>query len=199
MAKSYYDNMPGVVSARLVFSGIMVILIVALVLGASILINKGPIMPLLGVIGASTTISYSGSTTIPAAPIVVEATCSASSNTFLCQYPYFNYTTGVYTVAIRQNSGYNWTFVSIDFVPSNAVYSHGVPELSWFASRSTVNVTGGLQSGVTKYVNIPITSGPVAVGTNITGSIWAKYQLQVGGGVEPSYANISVASIVVKR
>jgi len=48
-----------------------------------------------------------------------------------------------------------------------------------------------------RYVNMPITSGSVAVGTNITGSIWAKYQLNVGGGV--SYANMSWANIVIKR
>jgi hypothetical protein len=58
-------------------------------------------------------------------------------------------------------------------------------------------VTGGLLSNATKYVNIPITSGPVAVGTDITGSIWAKYQLNIGG--EVSYANMSSAVIVVKR
>ena len=192
------------VSARLVFSTIIVLLVVALVLGASIVINKGPIIPLLGIIPmgnagtATTTIPNSG-TNPNGSPIVVEATCSATSTSYLCQYPYFNYTTGVYTVALSQKSGFNWTLVSVDFVPSNAVYSHGVPELSWFASRNTVNVTGGLPSNVTKYVNIPITSGPVAVGTNITGSIWAKYQLQLGGDQEPVFANISTASIVVKR
>ena len=39
------------VSARLVFSGIIVVLIAALVLGASVVINKGPVLPLLGVNG----------------------------------------------------------------------------------------------------------------------------------------------------
>jgi len=47
-----------------------------------------------------------------------------------------------------------------------------------------------------RYVDIPITSGPIAAGTNITGSIWAKYQLNVGGGV--SYANMSSATITVE-
>lgn len=36
------------VSARLVFSSIMVVVIVALILGASSIINKGPILPLFG-------------------------------------------------------------------------------------------------------------------------------------------------------
>jgi hypothetical protein len=160
-----------------------VALIVVLVLGASVIINKGPIMPLLGILST-------GSTTIPGtnpngSPIVVSATCSVTSNGYVCQNPNFDYNTGIYTVAISQNSGFNWTYVSINFVPSDAVYSHGVPELSWFVSNTI------------KYVNIPISSGPVAVGTNITGSIWAKYQMQVGG--EILYANISTAFISVKR
>ena len=183
------------VSARLVFSGIMVVLIAALILGASSFINRGPITPLLGIInlGSSTT------TILPSnvSPIVVQATCTVASDAYTCQNPNFNYTTGIYTVAISQKSGYNWTFVSVNFVPSTAVYSNGVPELSWFASRNTVNVTGGLPSNTVKYVNLPIFSGPVSVGANITGSIWAKYQMQVGG--ETLYANISTAYVAVKR
>jgi hypothetical protein len=182
------------VSAKLVFSGIIVVLIAALILGASSIINKGPITPLLGIVnlgGSTTTILPNGS------PIVIQATCTVASNAYTCQNPNFNYTTGIYTVAISQKSGYNWTFVSVDFVPSTAVYSHGVPELSWFASKNTVNVTGGLPSNTVKYVNLPIFSGPVTMGANITGSIWAKYQMQVGG--ETLYANISTAYVAVKR
>jgi hypothetical protein len=189
------------VSARLVFSAIIVVLIVVGILGISVLVNNGPILPLLGVIGGSAatvspttngTNAYPGSTVYP---IVVEATC-APLYTFQCLNPYFNYTTGVLTVAISQSSAYNWTSVTVRFVPAGTTYSHGVPILSW-SPPAAVNVTGGLLSNVTKYVNIPITSGPAAVGTNITGSIWAKYQLNVGGGV--SYANMSSAVIVVKR
>ncbi len=194
------------VSARLVFSSIMVLLIVGLVLGLSIVINKGPVLPLLGVIGAGTSTPYTNfasSTTVSpgnenqsGTPIIVEATCSPTNYTFQCKYPYFNYTTGIFTVAISQNTGYNWIQVTVRFVPTGTVYSHGVPELSW-APPAAVNVTGGLLPNITKYVNIPITNGPVAVGTNITGSIWAKYQL--GEGKAQFYANISSAVIVVKR
>lgn len=173
------------VSARLVFSSILVILIVALILGASIVINKGPIIPLLGVIGATS------SSTSP----VVIVNCYGFSY-YNCKNPVFNYTTGILTVAISQSSGYNWTSVTVRFVPANTTYSHGVPELSWSPPQA-VNVTGGLLNNTVKYVNIPITSGPVAVGTNITGSIWAKYQLNVGGSV--SYANMSSAIITIKR
>jgi hypothetical protein len=173
---------------RLIFSGIIVILIVALVLGTSIVINKGPILPLLGY---TTSTSIGSSQGLP----VINATCFGSLH-FSCQNPVFNYTTGILTVAISQKSGYNWTSVTVRFVPANTVYSHGVPELSW-SPPSAVNVTGGMLNNTIKYVNIPITSGSVAVGTNITGSIWAKYQLNVGG--EVSYANISSAFISVKR
>ena len=190
------------VSARLVFSSILIVLIVALILGASIVINKGPIIPLLGIIGPkapvavgavgyTTSMPYSSSLGSP----VIIATCFGSLS-FNCQNATFNYTTGILTVAISQSSGYNWTGVTVRFVPSNTVYSHGVPILSW-SPPQTVNVTGGLLNNTIRYVNIPVTSGPVAVGTNITGSIWAKYQLNVGG--EVSYADMSSAFIMVRR
>jgi len=194
------------VSERLIFSSIVVVLIVAIlafVLGSSVapaMVNKGytttTIVPnqTASVTTSATTLA---TTSIPAAPIVVEVTCIPTSSNFECSNSYFNYSTGIYTVAIRQNSGYNWTMVSVNFVPANAVYSHGVPELQWFVSRNVVNVTGGLPTNTVRYINIPITSGPVTVGTNITGSIWAKYELQVVGAT--SYANMSSAYIVVKN
>lgn len=191
------------VSARLVFSSIMVVLIVGIVLATSSLINKGPIFPLLGVIGGGETpITTSiggtpyGSTGQATSPIVIEATCSPTNNTFACLYPYFNYSSGVFTVAIKQDSGYNWTSVTVLFVPTGTKYSNGVPVLSWAPPRA-VNVTGGLLNGTTKYVNIPIGSGPVAVGTNITGTIWAKYQVTLAS--TSHYVNMSSAVIVVKR
>lgn len=193
------------VSARLVFSSIMVVVIVALILGASSIINKGPILPLFGVIGAGGTPAHASGTvnnntnpgnTGSTSPIIVEATCSPTNSTFYCQYPYFNYSTGIFTVALSQKSGYNWTSVTVLFVPAGAQYSHGVPVLSWAPPRA-VNVTGGLLNNTIKYINIPIGSGPIAVGTNITGSIWAKYQITLAS--TPYYANMSSAVIVVKR
>ena len=185
------------VSARLVFSSIMVVLIVALILGVSVAINKGPILPLLGV-GSTTvpTTTIIGNTGSITSPIIVQVSCAPTNTTFGCQYPYFNYTTGTFTVALSQRSGYNWTSVTVLFVPAGSAYSHGVPVLSW-APPQAVNVTGGLLSNATKYVNIPITSGPVAVGTNITGTIWAKYQVTLAS--TSHYANMSSAVIVVKR
>jgi hypothetical protein len=177
----------------------MVVIIVALILGASIAINRGPILPLLGV-GSTTSIPVSGggvvANTAPAPPVIVEATCAPTNTTFGCQYPYFNYTTGTFTVALSQRSGYNWTSVTVLFVPAGSEYSHGVPVLSW-APPEAVNVTGGLLSNATKYVNIPISSGKVAVGTNITGTIWAKYQITLAS--TPKYADMSSAVIAVKR
>lgn len=184
------------VSARLVFSGIIVILLVVLILGLSSVINRGPILPVLGILGpATTTATYASQATTVPQPIVVSVGCVLSLN-YKCENPSFNTTTGVLTVALSQDTGYNWTSVTVRFVTAGTNYSHGVPELSWSPPQA-VNVTGGLKTNTTKYINIPITSGPVAVGTNITGSIWAKYQLQVGEGV--SYANMTSAFIVVKR
>jgi hypothetical protein len=186
------------VSARLVFSSIVVVLIVALVLSLSVVINKGAVFPLLGVgstVSSTSTIAPgAASTTVP--PIVVAASCAPTNTTFGCQYPYYNYTTGTFTVALSQRSGYNWTSVTVMFVPSGSEYSHGVPVLSW-SPPEAVNVTGGLLSNATKYINIPITSGSVAVGTNITGTIWAKYQITLGSTAK--YANMSSAIIAVKR
>lgn len=194
------------VSARLVFSAIAVLVILALVVGLSIVINKSPIVPLLSVFGTNGTV-YGTGTNMPSNtpsnmatqttvyPIIISVACSSHS-LYVCQNPYFNATSGIFTVALSQNTGYNWTLVTVRFVPSNTTYSHGVPELSW-APPQTVNVTDGLLSNQTKYINIPITSGPVSVGSNITGSIWAKYQMQAGGHI--FYANMSSAYIVIKR
>jgi hypothetical protein len=182
------------ISARLLFSSIVIVLLVALILGLSVVINKGPIIPLLGVIGTgTTTAAYITPTTAP--PIIISVGCVLSLN-YKCENPSFNATTGILTVALSQDTGYNWTSVTVRFVTAGTTYSHGVPELSWSPPQA-VNVTGGLLSNTTKYVNIPITSGPVTVGTNITGSIWAKYQLQVGEQV--SYANMTSAYIVIKQ
>ncbi len=193
------------VSARMVFSSIMVLIIVGLILGISTVVNKGPINPILGIIpigaliggsGTSNNIITNGYPGGSAAPIVVAVSCSPTNTSFACQNPYFNYTTGMFTVALSQKTGYSWIQVTVRFVPVGTVYSHGVPELSW-APPQAVNVSGGLLSNTTKYVNIPISSGPVAVGTNITGSIWAKYQL--GEGKAQFYANMSSAIIEVKQ
>ncbi len=194
------------VSARLVFSSIMVVAIVVLVLGLSVVVNKGPVSPILGIIPiGSTTIpstavpgsgGYPATTSISSNQIVVSVTCSPTNYSFACKNPYFNDSTGVFTVALSQNTGYSWIQVTVRFVPAGTVYSHGVPELSW-APPYAVNVTGGLASNTTKLVNIPISNGPVAVGTNITGSIWAKYQL--GEGKAQFYANLSSAVISIKR
>ena len=198
------------VSARLVFSSIVVILILALVVGASILINKGPITPLLGVIGStnisrtvagSTNHTVVGNTTgypgTPAPPIVISVTCNPNAPAYGCINPILNTTTGNLTVALKQTSGYDWIRVTVQFVPKGTVYANtGVPELSW-SPPAAVNVTGGLLNNTVRYVNIPISSGPVGVGTNITGSIWAKYQL--GEGKPQFYANMSSAVIEVYR
>ncbi len=182
------------ISARLAFSAIIVVLVVVLILGLSIAINHGPIIPLLGVFGTATAPYTVAATSAPS--IVISVGCSPTSTSYKCLNPVYNYTTGVLAIALSQDTGYNWTSVTVRFVTANAVYSNGVPVLSW-SPPEAVNLTGGLLSNQTKYVNIPITSGPIAVGSNITGSIWAKYQLQIGEQV--SYANMSSAVIVIKR
>jgi hypothetical protein len=195
------------VSARLVFSSIIVILILALILGASVIINKGPIFPILGVISVGPSVTYPiivtnntgypGAT--PMAPIIISVTCNPNAPVFGCLNPVFNTTTGILTVAIKQTSGYNWTLVTVQFIKPGVVYAQGpptIPEVSW-SPPAAVNVTGGLLNNTIRYVNIPIASGPVSVGTNITGSIWAKYQYEAGSAQH--YANMSSAVIVIKR
>ena len=183
------------ISERLVFSSIMVVLIVVLLLGA---VAVGVIPIGHGATTASTTtVPGSGIVFNNTNPIIISAGCSPTNTSFECRNPYFNYTTGTLTIGIIQRSGYNWTRVTVKFVAANTVYSEsGVPELSW-SPPLAVNVTGGFLNDTLRYVNIPITSGPLKVGTNITGSIWAKYQLRIGGAI--SYANITSAFIEVKR
>ncbi len=194
------------VSARLVFSSVLVILIVAIILSVSVAINNGPVLPLLGIhFGNNTPASAAGSNDavvqgsgrFPTTPLLISITCSPTSPIFGCINPILNTSTGIFTVAIKQTSGYNWTRVTVMFVTAGTTYAEsGVPILSW-SPPEAVNVTGGLLNNTLKYINIPISSGPIAVGTNITGSIWAKYQLGIGKA--QFYANISSATIVVKR
>ncbi len=175
------------VSARLIFSGVIALLVVVAILGASVIINNGPILPLLGVIQLTNPIIGG-----PSIGII----CTPTSSAFGCINPAFNATTGLFTVAMRQTSGYNWTLVTVRFVAAGTTYSQtGVPILSW-SPPLAVNITGGLANNVTKYVTIPVAYGPVSAGTNITGSIWAKYQL--GAGKAQFYANMSSAIISVK-
>lgn len=194
------------VSARLVFSGTIVMLILALILGASVVINKGPITPILGIISVAgaaptTTTSTVSHNTLPVLPppIIISVICNPNAPVFGCINPVFNNATGILTVAIKQTSGYNWTSVTVQFIKPGTTYAQGppsIPEVSW-SPPSAVNVTGGLLNNMTRYVNIPIASGPVGVGTNITGTIWAKYQL--GAGKAQFYANMSSAVIVIKQ
>lgn len=192
------------VSARLVFSSILIILILGVILAVSVVINKGPISPLLGVLplvstNSTTPITLNNTKTIQpiAAPIIISVTCNPNAPVFGCINPAFNTSTGIFTVAIKQISKYNWTSVTVQFIPKGIAYAEtGVPIVSW-SPPAAVNVTGGLLNNTVRNINIPIASGPVAVGTNITGTIWAKYQL--GAGKAQFYANMSSAVIQVKQ
>jgi hypothetical protein len=85
------------VSARLVFSGILVVIIAALILGTSAIINKGPIVPILGIgnknaggfnpTNASTSILPTSFATTTVQPILINVTCSPFIS-FNCRNPY---------------------------------------------------------------------------------------------------------------
>lgn len=96
---------------------------------------------------------------------------------FTCSDPSYSYSTGDLSLYVGQNTGSNWTNVQVIFVPAGTNYTNGVPNVDWTTAG---NVTGGLQTGSRAYVTLPATN-PVGVGTKLTGEIWAKYQLNIGG------------------
>lgn len=111
----------------------------------------------------------------------IGTTCSIQQM-YQCRFPIYYHATGNLTIALEQNTGSNWSIVSLIFVPQNVSYSNGIPEIYW-NSTTTETIIGGMPSGTFVNATLPI-SGPVNYGTKCTGFIWAKYQLTSGGTVE---------------
>ena len=93
------------------------------------------------------------------------------------QFQAYNHTSGNLTVVISQSTGSSWSVAYFLFVPAGTQYSNGVPLVNWNASVLLPNV---FASGSSVSVTLPV-SGPVAIGTHVSGTVWSKYQFNVGG------------------
>ena len=105
-------------------------------------------------------------------------TCTGTS-TSTCTGPSYNHSNGNLSIQLMQSSGSNWTSASLVFVPAGTAFSGGTPEVSWSNSAS---VSGGLLTGVSRSVKVPV-SGPVSIGSHVSGTVWAQYQITSGGTV----------------
>lgn len=111
--------------------------------------------------------------------------CVAGSG-YLCSGPSYSHATGNITLTLTQDTGANWTSATILFVPQGTNLSNGVPVISWVNGNT---ISGGLKNGTTTLVTLPA-SGPVEIGTQINGSVWAQYTTNIGGTV--SYSEMSL-------
>lgn len=112
--------------------------------------------------------------------MVATPVCRAVSPQFYCVPVNFvyHYTSGNITFVLLMNTSSNWESADIMFVPANAVFSNGVPEVSWADSYVMNNVS------TTNFTAVNVTlkaTGPVPFATSLNGTIWARYQLTAGG------------------
>ncbi len=98
---------------------------------------------------------------------------------YKCSGTVYTAATGNLSASIGQSTGSGWAAASFLFVPEGTAYTNGVPDISW---NSSTAVTGGLASGGVDQVSLRV-SGPVGIGTSVSGTIWARYQLNAGGTV----------------
>jgi hypothetical protein len=102
--------------------------------------------------------------------------CTAQSG-FSCGSLAYSHSTGTLSVTLSQSSGYNWAVVDVLFVPQGTALSNGLPMVSW-DNAATLN--NGLANGVAATVSLPV-SGAVSSGTAISGTVWVRYSMEVGG------------------
>jgi hypothetical protein len=102
--------------------------------------------------------------------------CAVQSG-YSCGSLIYNHTTGKLSATLGQSTGYNWAVVEILFVPQGTALSNGVPQISW---NNATSLSNGLANGTVASVLLPA-SGAVSSGTAISGTIWARYSLEVGG------------------
>lgn len=90
-------------------------------------------------------------------------------NGYICNN--INQSAGFMTVNIGQTSGINWNNVKIVSEEDNGT-SYATPPIQLFNTQRAVYVSGGLQSGQTAIITIPINTS--YHGNNI---IWAQYTI----------------------
>ncbi len=148
----------------------------------------------------NSTISPAGSTTInySSSNATINVSCLASNSNYTCNAVSYNQTSATLRLGLLQNTGINWTNVSIAFIPQDAgVSSPGAALNPYFNNNSTNvgNMPGSL--GFTcppnadcarpiEFANLRMVEFLAYGAVPVNGSVWVKYQLAAGG--VPYYA-----------
>lgn len=146
---------------------------------------------------SSTQQNQSSSGYVTCAPVLPEFNCSAVSDPVIHSYLslYSNETTifnGTFiNMEITQNTGKNWTYVNISFVPLGTPTSGGIPEYNFTSPGNTSAAVFDMYTGqFALALFIPVskqTSG------NFTGQLWAHYY--VNGSSSPQYSLIGNVTV----
>jgi hypothetical protein len=134
---------------------------------------------------------------------ILGTACVAGSG-YLCQSPVFSHSTGVILVNIGQSTGTSWTAANFMFVPQGQAVSSGLPVTLGPAGftgslGNTIYSSSGFASGQVAAVTLPVNAlvigtPPIAVGTSVTGAIWAQY-VTAGAPTTQQYAQIATINI----
>jgi uncharacterized protein (UPF0333 family) len=117
-------------------------------------------------------------------------TACISQTGFVCQNPVYSHSTGNVMLTVGQASGINWVTANVAFIPTGT----SVPSTP--TSFPTGNaISGGLASGNTASILLPVSANTIAVGQTETGQIWAEYTTSSGGSSTPYYAEIGTITL----
>ena len=123
--------------------------------------------------------------------------CTSANPNYECYNALFNQTNHTLRIGLMQSTGANWTNTAVTFVPKETPQTDGIPNVYFNNSYTTLvgNMSGSLgftcpQNAMcarsATYVTIQINPNSTSNGV-LTGSVWAKYQVLVGG--QPYYAD----------
>ena len=107
--------------------------------------------------------------------------CIAQSG-FSCSSPVYGHATGNILVTIGQNTGASWVAANIIF--ANATTLSTITGGTWPTvpgSNAISNTITAWYSGSVQSVNIPVSPTTTAIGTGVSGQLWARYQTVAAG------------------
>ena len=119
---------------------------------------------------------------------------------YLCLNPSYSHSNGNIIVTIGQSTGAPWSAVNTVFVQQGIGYTNGIPSISFNSFPANTLLSGsGLTSGAYQTYYLPAT-GPVNVGTAISGAIWVQYTTMayIGGQQQSESGYVQIASLNLK-
>ena len=113
-----------------------------------------------------------------------------------CTGAVFASSSGAMSATIGQTTGTSWTTTNIIFLPQGVSTSSLGPGI-FTPAGNYVAVSGGLQSGQTVQLTIPVNvpegSHPVSVGSTTAGTLWAQYTTASTSGF--LYAEVATVTL----